>query len=204
MWSSTNYPALEQLCREGDWVGFCDGIVGGARNQSGQLWNFSPLLIRPGPEISVASLGNELSTNTTSSALGIQFNGDWTLAYFETRTDGTLWAAATSWQSGYRPKALPFRVGQRSDWVSIWGTLETTVGLTADGTLWAWGKDYGQPAHYEFVEKLGVIREMIATSMGAPQHQSILSIHEECNPYYPQNTPRPLLELVFTNSPADK
>ena len=204
MWSSTNYPALAQLCRESDWVGFCDGIVGGVRNQSGQLWDFSPLLKRPGPEIPVASLGNELSTNTTSSALGIHFNGDWTMAFLETRTDGTLWAAPTSWQSGYRPKALPFRVGQRSDWVSIWGAFDSTVGLTADGMLWAWGKDYGQPAHYEFGEKLGVIREMIATLMQAPQHESILSIHEQYNPYYPQNTPRPLLELVFTNSPSNK
>jgi hypothetical protein len=149
-------------------------------------------------------LGREESSNTTSLAYALCFDGSWTFDSCETRSDGTLWETPTSWRTGYQPSALPVRVGQRSDWVSVWGTFDTAVGLTADGTLWTWGKDYGQPAHYEFVEKLESIREVIAAAMGAQQQSSILPTHEQCGPFYPQKTPRPLLELVFTNAPPKR
>ncbi|HEY3855757.1 MAG TPA: ABC transporter permease subunit [Verrucomicrobiae bacterium] len=204
MWSGTNCPAPMRLCRETNFVGFCDGIVGGVRNGSGQVWDLSPLLKRPGPDVSISVLAREVSSNTTSSAFALSFDSNWTIALCETRSDGSLWETPTSWRTVYEPSGLPVRVGERSDWVSVWGTQDTAVALTADGTLWTWGSDYGQPAHYEFVEKLETIREVIASVLGAPQSSSILAIHEMCFPYYPQKTPRPLLQMVFTNSPPNR
>ncbi len=36
------------------------------------------------------------------------------------------------------------QVGQRTDWVSVWASDESYFGLTANGTVWVWGTDWGQ------------------------------------------------------------
>jgi ABC-type transport system involved in multi-copper enzyme maturation permease subunit len=202
MWGGTNFPAPVRLCRESNWAGFSDEIAGGVRNQAGESWAISPLARRPGPDVSIRALGTQVSSNATTSALGLFFTNNWTLASFETRPDGALWATPMSWRGGYQPTALPFRVGQRSDWVSVWGTFETTIGLTSDGTLWAWGRDYGQDAHYELAERFGIIRETIATVLGAEPQSSIRAMQDECRPYYPQKEPRRLIQILVTNSPT--
>jgi alpha-tubulin suppressor-like RCC1 family protein len=199
-WFSTNIAAPTQLCRESNWVGFCDGLGGGAQNQAGELWSLFPLAGLPGEGVPVAAICSRASSNATSSAGGLLFRADWTPASFETHSDGTLWATPLSWSTMYAPIATPLRVGQRSDWVSVWGTFNTTIGLTSDGTLWTWGKDYGQPAHYEFGDRFGMLKEMIATLLGAAPPSSIYAVHDECGQYYPEKEPRPLLRIVTPNA----
>lgn len=64
---------------------------------------------------------------------------------FEIRPDGTLWSRPL-------PFTIPFgrpqtgdtnQVGSRTDWVQIWSGMSVGIGLTRDGTLWAWGTDWG-------------------------------------------------------------
>jgi hypothetical protein len=107
-----------------------------------------------------------------------------------------------SWFSMLAPSAPPVRIGQRSDWVSVWGNFTTAVGLTSDGTLWTWGADYGQPAHFELADALGIVRETIAPPPKTGPASGIREIHEECGAFYPQKEPRPLLRLVATNATA--
>ena len=156
----------------------------------------------PGPDVPVTTIGYHASSNGIAFAFGMLFQGDWPVASFETRSDGTLWATPVTWPTLLQPMGPPLRIGKRSDWVSVWGTFDTTIGLTADGTLWTWGKDYGQPAHYEFEERLGMLKEMIATLLGAGPQSSINDRHEQCREFYPQKEPRPLLRLAPTNSSA--
>jgi len=90
----------------------------------------------------------------------------------EIRSDGTLWAIGTRGSpmtrrliggglasfSFYSGRSVPNgnsltsgsgkfqwrKIGERSDWVSIWGSDDTYYGLTSDGTVWVWGTDFGQ------------------------------------------------------------
>lgn len=64
---------------------------------------------------------------------------------FEIRPDGTLWSHPL-------PFTIPFgrpqtgatnQVGTRTDWVEMWSGMSAGIGLTRDGTLWAWGTDWG-------------------------------------------------------------
>jgi hypothetical protein len=179
-WTGTNLPGPVQLCRESDWVGFSESLVGGVKNQAGELWCLSPLSKLPGPDVPISRIGVRIVDKITSSAYGFLCRTNWTWASFETRGDGTLWATPRSGALTDPPTSPPARFGERSDWVSLWGTFDTTLGLTADGTLWTWGKDFGQPAHYEFGEKLGAIKETIATMLGAGPPAGILAVHENC------------------------
>ena len=49
--------------------------------------------------------------------------------------------------------------GKRSDWVSIWGSGSTVIGLTADGTLWAWGEDLSHEKGPDFHAKVALLKE---------------------------------------------
>jgi hypothetical protein len=91
----------------------------------------------------------------------------------------------------------PLRFGQRSDWVSVWGSSGTVVGLTSDGTLWTWGVDYGQERHYDFGERLDMAKAAISNSFAAKPRPGP---YDEWGGYQPQKEPRPLLRLAVTNS----
>ena len=83
---------------------------------------------------------------------------------YEIRSDNTLWATGTAEPSATQSLAgggISFRygplspaqgagatvwrrIGNRSDWVSVWGADGTYYGLTSEGTVWVWGSDWGQ------------------------------------------------------------
>jgi alpha-tubulin suppressor-like RCC1 family protein len=198
-WFRTNNPFPMQVCRESNWVGFTDGPRSVARNRAGESWSLFSIARLPGADVPVAAIGSLVSTNTAVSAFGRLFATNWTDATYETRSNGTLWATPNSWPPMSPPLAAPLRIGQRSDWVSVWGGYKTMVGLTSDGTLWTWGLDFGRAAHMSVGEKLGMLREMIAPVLGGtPPHP----IDYDWGEYHPQKEPRPLFRLVATNSAA--
>jgi hypothetical protein len=61
---------------------------------------------------------------------------------YEVRNDGTLWGRK-SILSGMQVPPYPQweRFGRRSDWTSVCGANNAFLGLTSDGTVWAWGMD---------------------------------------------------------------
>jgi alpha-tubulin suppressor-like RCC1 family protein len=211
MWGSTNYysigawfsttnPFPTQFCRESNWVALGEGPRNGARNQAGELWSSFPLARAPGADVPVGAIGSLISTNGAVSAFGRLFDTNWTEATYETRPDGTLWATPNSWPPINPPFSAPVRVGRRSDWVSVWASAKTMIGLTSDGTLWAWGLDYGQTSHMGVGEKLGMLRESIAHELGGTPWRT--SLNYDWEGFQAQKEPRPLFRLVATNAPA--
>ncbi len=200
-WFSTTNPFPTQVCRESNWVGFADEARSVARDQAGESWSLFPLARAPGADVPVSAIGSLVSTNTAVSAFGRLFATNWTGATYETRSNGTLWATPNSWPPMNAPMASPLRVGQRSDWVSVWGGYKTMVGLTADGTLWTWGLDFGQASHMSAGEKLRMLREMIANGLGSTPPSSYF-LNYDWDGFQAQKEPRPLFRLVATNSAA--
>ena len=89
------------------WTGFSDEIAGGVRNQAGEsVGNFPRDASSRGGSFHSRARGSQVSSNATTSAFGLFFTNEWTLASFETRANGTLWATPLSWRAGYRATAL--------------------------------------------------------------------------------------------------
>ena len=149
-----------------NWIGVADGRY--AWSSSGELW---------GTPVTHLNSPNAIQGRF---ALGSVVH--------EIRSDGTLWAIGEPGQpifrqmagggssfgiSGYRsapngngltPDAGKFRwrrIGDRTDWVSIWGSDETYFGLTLDGTVWVWGIDWGQKPVETLKDKLAHLWEEI-------------------------------------------
>jgi ABC-type Na+ efflux pump permease subunit len=199
-WCSTTNLVPTQICRESNWVGFSEGLGNIVRNQAGALWSFYPFNGIPDPDLPAAALGQLISSNAPSAALGLLFNTDWTQASYETQSNGTLWTTPWSWTRITQPLTPPLRYGLRSDWVSVWGTYQTMIGLTSDGTLWTWGMDFGQERHLGFGDRLGVVKERISEALGNKPRWNSGDIW---GGYHPQKEPRPLLRLAGTNGSRD-
>lgn len=67
------------------------------------------------------------------------------LAFYDIRPDGTLWRHQHPHRRAVAGLGAPApgRVGDRSDWSYLWYGGGTVLGLTRDGTVWAWGLDCG-------------------------------------------------------------
>jgi hypothetical protein len=93
---------------------------------------------------------------------------------------------------------LPWRkIGNRSDWISIWGSDETYFGLTGDGTVWVWGTDWGQQPVETWKDKLANlwedIRDRFQPSAGVPGRMAGRPAAMATLPY--QADPRPLMRF---------
>jgi ABC-type Na+ efflux pump permease subunit len=195
---STNHPVPIQLCRESNWVAFGDKMENGVRNQAGEWWSLTTVTGFPSPIVPIAAIGRLLSSNTAAVAFGPLFTTNWTYAQYELQTNGTLWATPKAWPYAPAFVAPSQRVGHRSDWIKVWGSYQTMFGLTADGTLWTWGSDFGQESHWTqvFVERVGVIRNIIRYFLGSTPPIFSGYMSDQCPP---QKDPRPLLRLIPTN-----
>jgi hypothetical protein len=193
-WITTNSSVPIQFCRESNWVALSDGVEKDYRNQAGELWSLNdPLTAFPGASVPMSSLGSMAASNGATIASGPLFTTNWNHAKYEVRTNGTLWAIPLSCPS--------VRVGQRSDWVSVWSANFTMIGATSDGTLWTWGSDYGQESHWVevFGERIRLAKAIIGHVFGS----SLYSDMDYVSFQHPaQKEPRPLLRLVSTNSAA--
>jgi alpha-tubulin suppressor-like RCC1 family protein len=146
----------------------------------------------------------------------------------EIRSDGTLWAIGTpgppmtrriagggtsfgfySGNPGPNGNGLTSgsgnlqwrKIGERSDWVSIWGSDETYYGLTYDGTVWVWGADWGQEPIKTFKETLTYLWEEIcdhfqssSSGTGPLSGRPAMMLTQ---PY--QDEPRPLMRFKSVN-----
>jgi hypothetical protein len=191
-----------------NWIGVADGRY--AWSTSGELWG------TPAARLS--------SSNAINGCFAVG------PIVHEIRTDGTLWAigtprgpllrplmgggnsisfAAQGYRSFPNAKGLPpdstklqwRRIGTRSDWVSIWGSDETYFGLTADGTVWVWGTDWGQQPIETLKDKLTHLWEQIhdrfAPSTGSAGPLAGRNPVVLTQPY--QDEPRPLMRFKPVN-----
>jgi len=195
-WSRTNNPFPIQVCSESNWVGLSDGILSSVRNQANEWWSLFPFRGLPGADVPVSALGHLVSSNYVMAAFGPFFSTNWSWGMYEIHPGGTMWVNPFSWPLT-PPLPPPLRFGRRSDWIALWGGAGTMVGLTSENTLWTWATDYGQERHYDFGERVGMVKTAISNAFGASPRRGT---YDEWGGYQPQKEPRPLLRLVFTNS----
>jgi hypothetical protein len=181
-----------QICLETNWTHLTQGYSGLVGNRSGELWE--PFYGAPSPETSAAASFRLI----LSHAVPGRFATAWCGApeIYELRADGTLWGK-TQPLSGFTATIVGewHRLGRRSDWIGLWGTSGTAVGLTADGTLWTWGIDPSREPVPDFASRLKLAQRRLVTLFGpGPSPLPLPTM-----PAY-QKQPRPLMRLVLTNS----
>jgi len=182
------FPFPTKVCRETNWVGF--GGSGEARTRHGELWN----LLNSTPDANAAAASNcdLFMTNWVPDHFARAFIGEPT--FYEVRPNGTLWAETLSYSRRLNRLGHSNRwrqVGKRSDWVSIWGTSGTAVGLTSDGTIWMWGSDLGQAPVMDLPSRFKVLKARMMGWLG-PRPTSLTTSAN----YLYQKEPRPLLVVT--------
>jgi hypothetical protein len=185
----TDLPSPTQVCLESNWTGFAGSSFSLVRNRSGELWE--PFHGVPNAEASAASTFRLVVPQAVPGRFAIAWCGE--LEIYELRPDGTLWGRT---QPLGMQTATPVgewrRLDKRSDWIGLWGTSGTAVGLTADGTLWTWGIDPGREPDLDFISRVKLAQSRLMTLFGpAPRPMAVGPM-----PAY-QKEPRPLIRLVL-------
>jgi hypothetical protein len=189
-----------QLCEETNWVGF-DRSFGFllARNNVGELWwlrNIGSSL--PDATASVGAFGSLLpqvpASTLTSQTINLFRPG---ASHYEVHTNGTLWVSPIV---AGGPRGTPLireaeQAGQRSDWVAVANAYGATFGLTADGTLWTWGRNLGEQPRVETRSRIEVAKLRAAAALGLRPPNMWTPYSAE--PTYPvQEKLRALMKLV--------
>jgi hypothetical protein len=204
--SPGNFSKPEQESGNTKWAGVADGLY--AWTDSGGLW------------------GAPVDRLYSSSAVARRFAlGP---VVHEIRPDGTLWAigepdlpknpgrrAPTSGAAFRISNGVPapvrgantsagkkyewHRLGKRSDWVSVWASNQVYVGLTADGTVWVWGIDWGHEPGEPLQSKLNRWWDSLCSYFKpkAAGTGTVVSRMFLVQPYIDE--PRPLMRFKSTN-----
>jgi Regulator of chromosome condensation (RCC1) repeat len=182
-----------RVCLESNWTSFITwGYLPLVRNRLGEVWE--PFHAAPNPEGSAASVSRLVATNAFPGRFATAWCGEPRI--YEVRSDGTLWERT---QPLGTYAAMPVgnwrRVRKRSDWTALWGTGNTAIGLTGDGTLWTWGIDPGGNPPSDFLSRLKLARTRLMSLFGpGPRPMAV-----GATPVY-QEQPRPLMRLVLSKS----
>ena len=194
------FPRPFQSIEGTNWVNFeSDGLVR-VRNRQGELWG--PVSFPSGSTQSASASSFLISTNATAGRTAQAHHHYGSTMSLEVRADGTLWEAPTTYQLPLTPPVQSARtvgswkrVGERSDWIGVWGS-STAIGLTADGTLWTWGCDPGLEPIMELDSQLRTLRRRIQSFLGIARGSSITSAHP---PF--RRTPTPLMKITTVETP---
>ena len=103
------------------------------------------------------------------------------------RSDGTLHGFGVNWAgilgSGpFRVRKGPVQITARRDWVAVGASGWVAAGLTADGTVWAWGKRVDRRSLLaqvkqnaaQWLRPLGITLNTAATDLTSPRPMPIL------------------------------
>jgi alpha-tubulin suppressor-like RCC1 family protein/ABC-type transport system involved in cytochrome c biogenesis permease component len=189
--SLSSEPSPKQICAETNWVGLTAGTLPVlARTKSGEWWN--PYCGAPGPDASAASTCRFIVSNSLSDHVALAFFGGPKI--FEVRADGTLWESTypypmANWVSAAAGKWQ--QMGNRSDWISIWGAFNTAYGLTSDGVIWTWGQDPSGEPTMDLSSRLRLLQQQVRSIFGRPVPRTGIP---RMLPF--QKEPRPLIQLI--------
>ncbi len=189
-WTSTNIDLPVRLCVDTNWTGL--EANGQARNQAGELWDAAFRM--PNPQAAAATVCRRI---TNTSAVYRSDSAPYWLSC-QIRPNGTLWtlparANSPGWNVSSQVSTAPSQIGNRSDWLEIWGGNGTAFGLTADGVLLrVWGVDVGREPVVDSRSRFQLLREVLNG-----QAQNYGNIWRSGGAQLPVfEEPRPLMKLV--------
>jgi hypothetical protein len=196
-------PLPTQFCRETNWVGLDTGMMFGfaAWTDAGELWQLSLGGMTPKAENARTTIAQLTITGTRPERIAIGFAGKSEI--YRVGDDGTLWVSEVSPGMTMPMVKNPFptgwrRVGDRADWTAVWGWAGTLFGLTADGTIWVWGRDWSRKPETPFAARWQMLKDRFQMlfqgrlAMGGPART--------VPPYVEK--PRPLLRMTYGNAQA--
>lgn len=184
-----NFVWPTRVCAETNWSGFIASASPLVRNRSGELWD--PTFAAPNPDAPAPASCRLVSTNSGLDRAAVAMVGATNL--YEVRSDGSLWEKEYQVGSGTGSADDKWRrVGQRSDWVSLWGGGGTVLGLTSDGTVWTWGLDPGREPVFGISSKLNMARARFQAIFGT---RAPGGFNYSASPPYNQE-PRPLMRMT--------
>lgn len=184
--------APTQVCSDTNWTGLASGGLAEAFTES-EVWY--PLESPPNAMATRASVCRLIRSNSAPAHMASAVPGRPEL--YEVRADGTLWAKVNPLGPWAKANGKWFQVGQRKDWLSIWGS-GTAFGLTADGTVWMWGQDLGQDPILDAQSKYKVFEARVLGWFGMSAGAMTTLAYA---PY--QKEPRPLMRFAPGPQPRE-
>ena len=149
--ANTHYSSPKQIGTNTNWKSLMNGssTMGGAIKTDGTLWMWG-----------WGNGGGLAQNNRTKYSSPVQVPGTWKQAAcggypggtFGIKTDGTLWSWGYNFEgslghNNQNKYSSPVQVGTRTDWGYIdsgQGDGASVKGITTDGVLWVWGKNYDE------------------------------------------------------------
>jgi alpha-tubulin suppressor-like RCC1 family protein len=200
--SPLTFSPLTQAATNANWIGVVDGRY--AWSSSGELWGapvarlHSPTAIKG--RFALGSVVHEIRSDGTLWAIGAPSQPMTRRLAGGGASFGFFINSSAPNGNGPTPNSGKLqwrRIGDRSDWVSIWGSDESYFGLTSDGTVWVWGTDWGQKPIQSLKDKITYLWEKIkdhfqpaATGGGLMAGRPGMMLTQ---PY--QGEPRPLMRF---------
>jgi len=182
-----NLPTPTRFNNDTNWVELVSssGLV---KNRQGELWHPDGVPAENTPAKDNCTRFISISVKG-SFATGMLTKPELTLGGFQVRENGALWATPVSWNFGQTPTKENWQqFGERSDWVTVWGSGATIVGLTSDNTLWTWGPDLGKSPVPDFGTRVQQLKAGIMGILGQPNRNNTSGSSQPI-----QKEPRPLM-----------
>jgi hypothetical protein len=156
--TQTNITEPILLCAQTNWISI--DANGQARDREGELWDAANRM--PNSFGSTRDVCRLISPNWAANR--IESAPYWMNCLIA--PNGTLWSTAVHPTEWFDPapqatvKSMR-RVDGRSDWVALWGIRGTAFGLTADGTIWAWGYDRGSEPVVNASSRIRLVQDAV-------------------------------------------